>query len=723
MKLISTVRCGDIATLYLQEPASGRIELQIIPASLIKLRRATKRRKFLGGSVEIDGQPGGGKGIAAYFADSLVQFKRLGDAYPPAFAGGLTMRHSASVETLKFKRQDIKKTPAGVRVTTRLAAPGGLRFEHLLEWNKGDMGVRICTRCLNAGKKPVTLEMLSSFSLGGITPFDAADACGRLVFHRYRTFWSAEGRLDSRPVEALHLERSWIGYSQLSERFGQVGSMPVRKFFPFSAIEDTKAGIIWAVQLAHPGSWQMELYRRGDALSLSGGLADREFGHWMKTLRPGAVFETPQAAVTVVQGDLEAACQRLTDLQKHALATQPRSERELPIIFNEWCTSWGHPTHDNLIALADSLKGTPVKYLVIDDGWAERPGDGLQRNGDWIVDRKKFPHGLAATCAAIRKRGLVPGLWFEFEVCTPGSKAFDQTAHHLARDGRPLQVGPRRFWDFRDPWVREFLHERVIRLLKENGIGYLKVDYNETIGLGCDGAESLGEGLRQHLEGVQSFFRRLRKEIPDLVIENCSSGGHRLEPSMQALCAMGSFSDAHETVEIPIIAANLHSLIRPQQSQIWAVLRSTDTPQRLSYSLAATFLGRMALSGDIYKLDQGQWSIVQTAMAFYHRVHPIIRDGFSRRFGPPQQSFRHPQGWQAVVRNKGSEALIVAHTFSSPMPRSAFLPLPEGRWEITEQFGNGKGTVIGNELRLAFSKAFQGQVFHLHHMHRRPNSP
>jgi alpha-galactosidase len=248
-----------------------------------------------------------------------------------------------------------------------------------------------------------------------------------------------------------------------------------------------------------------------------------------------------------LHGDLDRLCQRLTSAQERPLVTLPQIEEELPIVVNEWCTSWGNPTQENLHALAKRLHGTPAKYLVIDDGWAERPGDGIQQNGDWNINRKSFPDGLAATCQAIRDHGLIPGIWFEFEVCNTGSKAFSLTDHHLQRDGAVLQAGTRRFWDFRDPFTLDYLTKKVIHLLRDNGFGYLKVDYNDTIGIGVDGAESPSEGLRQHLEGVQNFFRTLRKKIPDLVIENCSSGGHRLEPSMMSLCAMGSFSDAHET--------------------------------------------------------------------------------------------------------------------------------------------------------------------------------
>ena len=110
---------------------------------------------------------------------------------------------------------------------------------------------------------------------------------------------------------------------------------------------------------------------------------------------------------------------------------------------------------------------------------------------------KSDPRKSAGTYQAIRDHGLIPGIWFEFEVCNPGSKAFSLADHHLHRDGRVLQVGVRRYWDFHDPFTLDYLTKKLIHLLRDNGFGYLKVDYNDTIGFGVDGAESPGEGLRQ----------------------------------------------------------------------------------------------------------------------------------------------------------------------------------------------------------------------------------
>ena len=710
---LSQFTVGDTLVQFDCGADRGPVQLSLRPKGL----PAAKHREFLPEEgVEIRGLPQKWRPIRAWSLDSLVQLKCLEDTQAPGFGQGRTMRANPSTATLRFMRQKVVEKAGATTVTTTLKHPSGLIAEHQLSWQGKTPLFTSRVRVRNGGKKPVTLEMLSSFSLGGLTPYAPDDAPERLTVHRFRSTWSAEGRLESRSIEELQLERSWIGHGIACERFGQVGSMPVRGFFPFVALEDREAGVIWGAQLAWPGSWQMEVYRRDDFVSLSGGLADRELGHWMKTLAPGESLETPAATLACLRGDLDQFCQRLTSAQLPALLEKmPAVERDLPIVVNEWCTSWGSPTQSNLLALAQRLHGTPAKYLVIDDGWSEKPGDGIQQNGDWIINRAAFPDGLDQTCQAIRELGFIPGIWFEFEVCNEGSKAFALSDHQLHRDGRVIQVGNRRFWDFRDPFTADYLTKKVIHLLRDNGLGYLKVDYNDTIGIGCDGAQSLGEGLRQHLEGMQNFFRKLRRELPELVIENCSSGGHRLEPSMMALTSMGSFSDAHETWEIPIIAANLQRLILPRQSQIWAVLRKIDTPQRLGYSLAATFLGRMCLSGDVHDLSPSQWKLTVSAMELYRRVVPLIRDGVSIFHGDKGPSWRHPRGWQAVVRfsQRQDRALVVAHSFARPFSKQVEIALPGPGWQLEEAWpakGGLGASVSGSRLKLALNGEFRAVV-------------
>lgn len=715
--LLAKYEFNDMVIEYWLASQSRAVGLRLYPKSTAS--QVVERREFLN-TPEILAVPEETfNTVRAWLIDSMVQLKLLGDT-TEGYPQGRTMRNSASLADLRFERQSVDEEDGTTSVITRLVSPRGFAVDHRLAWINGGAGFSVQVTFHNLGQQPLTLEMLSSFSLGGITPYANDDAPGRLHLHRFRSYWSAEGRHDSQPIEEMGLERSWANHAPRAERFGQVGSMPVRGFFPFIAVEDRAVGVFWGVQLAWAGSWQMEAYRKDDCLCISGGLADREFGHWMKVVSPGESFMTPAANVSTVAGDLDDLCDRLTAMQAPTVDRAPQSEQSLPVICNEWCTSWGDPHHDQLVAMADKLKDTRVKYLVIDAGWYK--GDGgvwALAQGDWQPNPRLFPHGMRATTDAIRARGLVPGIWFEFEVVGEQSPMFTQTDHLLKRDGLPVTAGGRRFLDFRDPWVVDYLSKKVIGFLKENGFGYIKVDYNETIGIGVDGAESLGEGLRQHLVGMQRFFALMRAEIPDLVIENCASGGHRLEPSMMGLVSMASFSDAHEGCEIPIIAANLHRLILPRQSQIWAVLHRADSMQRLTYSLTAGFLGRLCLSGEIERLDPAQWALVEEAIRFYDRVAPLIKDGKSQLYQSIGLSWRHPQGAQVIWRTSrdGQQAFGVVHSFAEPLPSEITVPGQEGAggWRVAGCFPANSVSPHLTKDGVVFMPGgpFQGQVVYL----------
>lgn len=704
---------GDTVVRYTRCDRTGVVEFSCHPAALRD--RLVVPRAFDSGP-HIDGLPPQWLPQHAHQPEWLVQVKLDGPVEPGGHQLGRSLRGAPDLDGLQLAAHTRTEAPDGsTEIVSDCDSPRGFRLRHVVRWQTGDPFFTVHTEFHNVGVEAQTIEYLPSFSLGGVTPFHAGEAPELLHLHRFRATWSAEARHERLPLESLNLERSWIGFSRRSERFGQLGSLPVREFFPWAAIEDAGVGVLWGAHLPAPGSWHLEVGRCKDRVTLSGGLPSRDFGEWWVTVAPGESFTTPPATLACVQGDLDDLCHALTQAQVAAAEAQPASERELPIVFNEWCSTWGNPTHENVLATARRLAGTPTRIFVIDDGWAAKPpGKDIQFNGDWIVDGAKFPAGMAATTSQLRALGFIPGLWFEFEVVVAGSAASLQTDHMLSRGGRVVQVGSRLFWDLRDPRTVEILSEKVIARLRDDGFGYLKIDYNDTLPWGVDGADSPGEGLRQHLLAVQDFIRRIRAEVPGIIVENCSSGGHRLEPSFQAICAMGSFSDAHETVSIPIIAANLHRLILPRQSQVWCVVRAGDSRQRLRYGLAATFLGRMALSGALAELSEAQLAEVRAAQDFLEGCKAIIREGRSRLHSGLGLSWNEPRGWQALVRHTDAEALVVAHVFEVEAPVAIPAPLPSGAWRIAESYGlDAPAEVHGDHLRFPALPDFSGAAVRL----------
>lgn len=569
------------------------------------------------------------------------QLKIRGDVFNGHYTNGLSMANSVSVWRCEKKSEDNEKTVFECDDYRVIAY-------HI----PNDNDTFTCwTEFKNLSNRQLTIDMLSSFCLEDLE----AD-----TIHRATSFWSAEGKLLSQRLTSLNMERSWSGHGTRVEKFGQVGSLPVRRYFPFVCFENSNTKEFVAAQLYCASSWQIELFRNSEPLGLAGGLADFDFGHWCKNVGVGESFVSPKATIAF-GNDLNTTCDKLVKMQKPNISPV---DEDMPIIFNEYCTTWGNPTLENVRRIAEKISGTGIKYLVIDSGWYKKPEqDWWATIGDWNVSKELFPNGIKELTDMIKSYGLIPGIWFEFEKVAWETELYDKIEHLLIRDGEPISVDGQRFLDMRQEWCHKYLKEKVTDFLRDNGFGYIKVDYNDSIGVGCDKAESLGEGLRQSIEGSKRFFRELKNELPDLVIENCSSGGHRLEPSMMELASMASFSDAHECNSIPLIAGNLHRLVRPDQSQIWAVLRAGDDIHRINYSLTAGFLGRLCLSGEIFDLTDEKWNNVLKGITFYNEIKDVLKNGTTTIIDTNVEDYYNPVGYQIVLREYNNKAILIAHTF------------------------------------------------------------
>ena len=579
------------------------------------------------------------------------------------------MKYGPATFAMHYKGQTAETSGDRTTIVTTLEDDNRCQIYHTVVYETGDRGITVQTIYANHSDETVCLDFLTSVSLDNLSPFAAADPERQIVLHRFYGGWSLEGKHREDFLEDLNLERSWMCAFPESEKFGSIGSYPVHRYIPMACVEDRKEQVFWGIQLEAASSWQMELSRDGDCCSFSAGIADIEFGSWSKNIKPGDTFVSTKAYVSA--GDsLDHVCHQILNMHHKAADQQPQVEQQLPIVFNDWCATYGEPSHQKTLEYAEMLQGTPVKYIVIDAGWTEslEKSFGQGRNGDWNYSVKKFPHGMKKVAEDLREKGFLLGIWFELEVTTVGAVVYgkDYDAMHLKRNGQVINTGgDRTFWDFRNPDTRKYLHHKVIDFLKENQISYLKIDYNSSIGIGCDGAESLGEGLRLQMNAVQNFLRTIREEIPDIVIENCAAGGHRLEASFIDLTAMSCFSDAHECKDSPYTAANLQRLVPARKNQVWVVLNECLTEKEIYYRLAVGFLGRFCLSGNIEQLSDSKWGILKHALNFYGKITDIIKYGEVVVHRVPENTnMYHLQGIQIVERKYQNQYLLVIHSFT-----------------------------------------------------------
>lgn len=83
-------------------------------------------------------------------------------------------------------------------------------------------------------------------------------------------------------------------------------------------------------------------------------------------------------------------------------------EKFLPIIYNEYCTSWGNPSAEEVERLLPEVKKYGAKYFVIDAGWyCGREEDWALKVGDYKPDKIAFPESIKKTAEKIRDYGMI----------------------------------------------------------------------------------------------------------------------------------------------------------------------------------------------------------------------------------------------------------------------------------------------------------------------------
>lgn len=635
--------------------------------------------------------------------DPMVQITRRGDEPRRDFSAGATTFNHTTAYALKIYEQKVEKCGNSTVIATYFKTDDGLFARHIVKQVNGYKAIETYTEVENKTDKPVTLQRVSSFTLNSLTPFSVENDMQNLVLHRLRSNWSAEGRKESLPLKNFDFEDSWSCLGIRVERFGSLGSMPARGFVPFVALEDKTAGVTWAVQQDAVSSWQIEALHRYGSVNLSGGLADKLYGHWTKNLAADEKFVTPSAYVSVVKGDLTKACATLTKYHE-TLYKLPKSEENLPVIYNEYLYSWGRPTMENIRPQLKKAKEFGAEYFVIDAGWFSEVNDG--NLGDWNVIKSKFPNGLSEFASEVKSAGMQKGgVWYEFESVTSNSEIFARRGDLLLEeDGLLITRNGRAFFDFRKAEVTDYLTEKVINALNENGLKYIKIDYNENVGYGVDGDESPAEGLRKHMLGVKAFMEKLRDGVPGLVMESCSSGGMRHSVFFDTVGSMVSFSDAHENADGAVVAMDLQRIMQPRVMQIWASVLPAHGEDEVYFTMVKAMLGRICISGKIAELSSEITKIVKDGVNYYNNIKSVIKSGETILIDTDEiASLCNPRGVIRLVRvsEDGEKMLVYAMCFGEENRACEF---DVSGYKLNSYYGNAtveQGKVIFGGKKLS----------------------
>jgi alpha-galactosidase len=477
----------------------------------------------------------------------------------------------------------------------------------------------------NSGSEPVGIEYLSSAMLHGLA--DPVHYEHELRIWLAYNSWMAEGQWHClQPSQLGFVENMRTSWSQASA--GSVGSWSTEKYLPMAVVENTKLGIAWFWQVEHNGSWYWEIsnlaersIHASDVYAFLGG-PDQIHSQAWKNLEPGKTYRTVSVAVGSVRGGFQEAVQALTRYRKQICIRKTRAEHPTcTVIFNDYMNClWGDPTEEKELPLIDAAAATGCDYFVIDAGWyAERNEDWSSTVGLWQPSKTRWPRGIRFVLDRIREKGMIPGLWLEPEVAGKHSALSEKPdSWFFMRHGQRVVKNSRLLLDFRNPEVRTYLDGVVERLVKEYGVGYIKMDYNtDTLEGTSQNADSVGQGLLEHNRAVLNWLDGLLGRYPDLVIENCGSGGGRMDYGMLSHTQLQSCTDQEEYLRLPAIATGASAGVAPCQLAIWSYPRQGADADQASFNMVTAMLLRIHQSGALATLDAPAAAQVKQGIRVY----------------------------------------------------------------------------------------------------------
>ena len=468
-----------------------------------------------------------------------------------------------------------------------------------------------------------------------------------------------------------------------ARRFEQASGRSTHGYVPWLSLRDEGRGVEYLADLAWSGNWWMQVERPpvggwgappDQPLGVRLGLR-HDFGGAL-AVAPGEALALPAVAFTAARGDLDDAANRMHRYQRAHVV--PRSAANTPplVHFNSWYALGDSVKEVPLLRSVDLAAEAGAEAYILDSGWYNEQ-DWSAELGDYRVSRRKFPRGLEAVADHVRARGMTFGLWVEIENVGRGSRVLREHPDWCLSDGgRPLVRGGRCQLDFAKPEVRRWATATVERLVRDYGLGWIKIDYNVDIGDRFDPAPGghAGGRLRDHLAAYYAWLDELRAAHPRLVVENCSSGALRFDLGIMAHAHTAWVSDVVSPEASPALRYGCTLQFAAALCNHWMVgendrgeVKPGGAPGWWDYMFRVAMNGQFGLSGRLAEWEPALRARAAENVALYKRVRATVADGDVYHLTPPPRPVR-PAGWMALqyAAPAGDRSVVMAYRLDGP---------------------------------------------------------
>lgn len=367
--------------------------------------------------------------------------------------------------------------------------------------------------------------------------------------------------------------------------------------------------------LAWCGGWQAEITGHTSRFALRSWLPTSET---QLVLNAGEAIQGPAMTVYFQRANNEMLDRSAWFEQRFALARAlyPQPPAGFPLIYNHWYSVGFKLAGDFITSQARFVKELGFDVFVVDAGWYESVGN-------WTPSQSKFKTGeFESALRFVRDLGIPVGLWscpwllavqgndLPAEVDRPG--LFREFMHAYALDLAGI--------DF----TRQLV-DHVHHLYHDYGMRWWKYD-QEFLG------DQTRHGAMKNMLALQNALTAVRKAFPDLVIENCMSGGRMINEFTDDISSIHWIRDGGRNGLNHLRSNVTEALGAAQLLPLYKVQRWTNRIDEISddellraYCRSA-MVGVWGISADLRKLSGAQKQLVRTMARQYRDLNLYKRD-------------------------------------------------------------------------------------------------
>ncbi len=352
-----------------------------------------------------------------------------------------------------------------------------------------------------------------------------------------------------------------------------------------------------------------------------------------------------------------------------------------PVVLNSWEAAYFDFDQERIIDMIEGAADLGVELFVLDDGWfGERfPRDDDSRGlGDWVVNRKKLPDGLERLIETCRNRGIAFGLWIEPEMVNPESELFREHPDWIICDRVETAIQERHQYilDLSKVKVRDWIIKTLDDLLNSvDGISYIKWDCNRQVH-DHSGSFSLYDDYVKNYYEILKFLQRTH---PQLMIQNCASGGGRVDYGALSLTHEFWASDNTDAIQRIFIQWGSSYFFPPAYTAAHISSEKNHITGRtipLKFRCDVAFSCRLGLELSLESVTKSTKDFLSKVISSYKSVRHIIERGDLYRLRSP---YRGDYASILYISETGEQALLFI-------------------WQLTYQFGRRHEPLMLNGL-------------------------